>query len=141
MALVKIEDVNHLEFEQMQATHEEEIEMLNEIDELATRFEADASVKEELEEKMEAYVDHVVDHFENEERLMLVHNFGGYIMHKMEHDRVLQQFDEAYRPWKQEGDIWGMITFLRKTPQWIKEHIATMDTMTSTHIIDRLKQM
>ena len=122
-------------------TREEEIMMLNEIDELATRFKTDETVKEELEEKIEAYVDHVVDHFENEERLMLVHNFSGYSMHKMEHDRVLQQFDEFYIPWKKEGDIWSMIEFLRRTPKWIKEHIAAMDTMTSLSIIENIAEM
>lgn len=141
MALVNIEDVAHLEFEVMQDTHEEEITMLNEIDALATAFEEDTSCKEELEEKMEAYVDHVIDHFENEERLMLVHNFSGYAMHKMEHDRVLQQFDEAYIPWKKEGDIWGMVTFLRSTPQWIQDHIAAMDTMTSLSILENIQEM
>mgnify|MGYP002641552832 CR=1 FL=1 len=141
MALVNIEDIERLEFDVMQNTHEEEITMLNEIDELATKFETDATLKDELEEKMEAYVDHVIDHFENEERLMLVHNFSGYAMHKSEHDNVLKRFDEAYIPWKKEGDIWGMVTFLRSTTTWIKEHIAAMDTMTSLSIIENIAEM
>lgn len=141
MALVNIEDIEHLEFEEMQKTHEEEIMMLNEIDELATKFETDETLKDELEEKIEAYVDHVVDHFENEERLMLVHNFSGYAMHKTEHENVLKRFDEAYMPWKRDGDIWGMIKFLRSTPQWIQEHIAAMDTMTSLSILENIEEM
>lgn len=141
MALVNIEDIERLDFDVMQNTHEEEIAMLNEIDELANKFKEDETFKSELEDKMEVYVDHVIDHFENEERLMLVHNFSGYSMHKMEHDNVLKRFDEAYIPWKKDGDIWGMVTFLRSTPEWIKEHIAAMDTMTSLSILENIEEM
>ena len=141
MALVNIDEIEHLDFDVMQQTHEEEIQMLNEIDALAKKFQTDESLKTELEEKMEAYVDHVVDHFENEERLMLVHNFSGYSMHRLEHENVLKRFDEAYGPWKREGDIWGMVKFLRSTPQWIKEHIAAMDTMTSLSILENIEEM
>ncbi len=141
MALINIEDIAHIDFDVMQNTHEEEILMLNEIDELATRFETDETLQNELEEKMEAYVDHVVDHFENEERLMLIHNFGAYAMHKTEHEKVLKRFDEAYGPWKKEGDIWGMVKFLRSTPQWIQDHIAAMDTVTSLSILENIEEM
>lgn len=141
MALVNIEDIVHLDVEAMQNTHEEEIIMLNEIDEIATKFETDETLKDILEEKIEAYVDHVIDHFENEERLMLVNNFGAYSMHKSEHDKVLKRFDEAYIPWKKEGDIWGMVKFLRSTTTWIKEHIAAMDTVTALAILENIEEM
>lgn len=139
MALLTVEQVNRVAYDVMHHTHEEEIAMLNSIDALGARFEAGEGVGEALAQKLEAYVEHVIDHFDTEEQLMQVHGFPAYQMHKMEHDRVLQQFDEVYKAWKASDDLMIMVNFLRSTPEWIINHIATMDTITAMHIKQRVE--
>lgn len=70
MALVYIEQVEYMSVEQMQQTHENEIQILNEIDKLAIWLERGKATLEELENKVNEYIKHVKEHFSNEEKLM-----------------------------------------------------------------------
>ena len=51
MALVYIEQVEHMSLEQMQQTHEDEIKILNDIDKLAILQDRGEATMEELEKK------------------------------------------------------------------------------------------
>ncbi len=140
MALLTIDQVHHVSVDEMQHTHEEEISMLNEIDALATLYEKDKSIHEALEEKLDAYVQHVKDHFANEERLMRLYAFPPYPMHKAEHDRVLDELDDVLIRWKQHGDMNAIISYLRQSVDWIINHISTMDNMTAMYIAQQIKK-
>lgn len=140
MALLTIDQVHHVSVDEMQHTHEEEISMLNEIDALATLYEKDKSIHEALEEKLDAYVQHVKDHFANEERLMRLYAFPPYPMHKAEHDRVLDELDDVLIRWKQHGDMHAIISYLRQSVDWIINHISTMDNMTAMYIAQQIKK-
>ena len=134
MALLTIDQVHHVAVDEMQHTHEEEISMLNEIDALATIYENDKTKQKALEAKLEAYIQHVKDHFANEERLMRLYEFPPYPMHKAEHDRVLHELNNFVIRWKQHGEIGAIIAYLRQSVDWIINHIHTMDNMTAMFI-------
>ena len=134
MALLIIDQVYHVAVDEMQHTHEEEISMLNEIDALATMYKNDNTKHEELENKLEAYIQHVKDHFANEERLMRLYAFPPYQMHKAEHDRVLNELNHFVIRWKQHGELDAIIAYLRQSVDWIINHINTMDNMTAMFI-------
>lgn len=140
MSLLTIDQVQHIAVDEMQHTHEEEISMLNEIDALATLYENDKTKHEALEEKLDAYVQHVKDHFANEERLMRLYAFPPYPMHKAEHDRVLDELDDVLIRWKQHGDMNAIISYLRQSVDWIINHISTMDNMTAMYIAQQTKK-
>lgn len=140
MSLLTIDQVQHIAVDEMQHTHEEEISMLNEIDALATLYENDKTKHEALEEKLDAYVQHVKDHFANEERLMRLYAFPPYPMHKAEHDRVLDELDDVLIRWKQHGDMNAIISYLRQSVDWIINHISTMDNMTAMYIAQQIKK-
>ncbi len=140
MPLLTIDQVQRIAIDEMQHTHEEEISMLNEIDGLATLYEKDKTKLQELEEKLEAYIQHVKDHFANEERLMRLYAFPPYLMHKAEHDRVLQELNGVLIRWKQHGEINAIISYLRQSVHWIINHISTMDHMTAMFISQQTKK-
>jgi len=139
MALLTINQVQSVCVDEMQHTHEEEIRMLNDIDELAIMYENDETKHEALEEKLEAYITHVKDHFTNEERLMRLYAFPPYQIHKAEHDRVLHELNSAVIRWKQHGQIDAIIAYLRQSVDWIINHIGTMDHMTAMFIAQKTK--
>ena len=143
MGLIYIEQVEHLDLQEMQDTHEEEIKILNEIDKLATQYQMnnkEASKLTELETKIDGYLEHVKVHFANEERLMQKYNFPSYDMHKMAHDIFLMDIDTTIKQWKQFGNVDKVINFIRKSPEWIVMHINTVDAPTSAYLVKKIAQ-
>ena len=139
MALVYVEQVEHLDVEEMQETHEEEIKLLNEVEKLATQYNMKKTNLSELEEKLDEYVEHVKEHFANEERLMRKYDFPSYDMHKTAHDMFLTDLGYAITQWKNFGDINKVINFIYKSPEWIVLHINTVDVPTSAFLAKKMK--
>jgi hemerythrin len=138
MALVYVEQVEHLDVEEMQETHEEEIKLLNEVEKLAIRYGMDKSNLSQLEAKLDEYIAHVKVHFANEERLMKKYDFPSYEMHKTAHDMFLEDISYAITQWKSFGDIKKIINFIYKSPEWIVLHINTVDVPTSAYIAKKM---
>ena len=72
MALLYVEQLEDLDVEEMQKTHEDEIKLLNEVEDLAVEYSMGRAELEPLEKKLDEYIAHVKGHFANEERLMKV---------------------------------------------------------------------
>jgi len=142
MALLYAESVEHLDVDEMQETHEDEIKILNDIDKLATYYGMDKSEEKlkALEEKIEEYLAHVKVHFANEERLMKKYDFPNYEMHKMAHDMFLMDIGITIKQWKKFGDINKVTNFIRKSPEWIVLHINTVDAPTSAYIAHKMAE-
>ena len=140
MALVYIEQVEHLDVEEMQETHEEEIKLLNEVEKLAIKYGMDKSNLSELEAKLDEYIAHVKVHFANEERLMQKYDFPSYEMHKTAHDMFLEDISYAITQWKSFGDIKKIINFIYKSPEWIVLHINTVDVPTSAYLAKKMAE-
>ena len=138
MALLYAEQVEYLDVDQMQKTHEDEIELLNEIEKLAIRYGMDKSNLNQLEEKLDMYIAHVKEHFANEERLMEKYDFPSYEMHKMAHDMFLLDLDYAIKHWKEFGNIDKIINFIYKSPEWIVMHINSVDAPTSIYLAKKM---
>ena len=138
MALLYVEQVEDLDVEEMQETHEDEIKLLNEIEKLAVEYSMDKSNLSQLEQKLDAYIAHVKAHFANEERLMKKYDFPSYEMHKMAHDMFLIDLSYATKQWKEYGDIHKIINFVYKSPEWIVMHINSVDAPTSHYIAQKM---
>jgi len=139
MALLYVEQLEDLDVEEMQKTHEDEIKILNEVEKLAVDYSMDKSKLSQLEEKLETYIAHVKEHFANEERLMQKYDFPSYEMHKMAHDMFLIDLNYAVKQWKEYGDINKMINFVYKSPEWIVMHINSVDAPTSMYISRKME--
>lgn len=140
MALLYKESVEYLDVEEMQETHEEEIELLNDIDRLSIQYTMDKSEQKlsDLEAKIEEYIKHVKEHFANEERLMRKYDFPSYEMHKMTHDMFLMDIGLTIKQWKKFGNVDKVVNFIRKSPEWIVLHINTVDAPTSAYIAHKM---
>jgi len=138
MALLYAEQVEYLDVEEMQETHEEEIKILNEVEKLATDYIINKSNLSQLEAKLDEYIAHVKEHFSNEERLMRKYDFPSYEMHKTAHDMFLTDISYAIRQWKEYGNIDKVINFIFKSPEWIVLHINTVDAPTATYIARKM---
>jgi len=140
MALLYAEQVEHMDLEEMQDTHDEEIAILNEVDKLATYYWLDKSPEklELLTVKLDEYLAHVKVHFANEERLMRKYDFPSYDMHKIAHDIFLQDLDMTLKQWKSFGSIEKVTNFIRKSPEWIVMHINSVDAPTSAYIAHKM---
>lgn len=142
MALLYAQQLEELEVEEMQETHASEIEILNEIDKLATYYGMDKSDTNlhALEEKIDAYLAHVKMHFANEEKLMRQYDFPKYEMHKTAHDIFLMDLDITIKQWKKFGNIEKVTNFIRSSPEWIVLHINTVDAPTSAYITEKRRE-
>ncbi len=140
MGMIYAEQLEYMSVEQMQQTHENEIKLLNEIDKLAIRYEMDKTGLEELEQKLEKYIEHVSEHFANEEHLMKEYGFPPYEMHKIAHDMFLSELAHAVKQWKGSGEIAKMINFVRKTPEWIVMHVNSFDAATANYLAAKMAQ-
>ena len=138
MALMYIEQVEEMDVEQMQQTHENEIKLLNSIEKLAFGYEKNEAQKRELEEKLDAYIAHVKAHFASEEDLMQQYDFPSYEMHKLAHDMFLIDLAYATRQWKEFGDIAKIINFAYKTPEWIVMHVNGVDAPTARYLAQKM---
>ncbi len=141
MGLIYAEQVELMSLDQMQETHESEIKILNEIDGLAIDCEMGRATQEELEVKLDEYIAHVKEHFASEERLMQEYDFPSYEMHKMAHDMFLMDLQYATRQWKEFGNINKIITFVRKTPEWIVMHVNSVDAPTSDYLVRKMEML
>ena len=138
MGLIYAEQVEYMSVEQMQETHENEIKILNAIDNLAISCDFGEDKQDELEQKLDEYIEHVHKHFANEERLMQKYDFPSYDMHKTAHDMFLADLEYATINWKQHGNIKKIINFVRKTPEWIVMHVNSVDAPTADYIARKM---
>lgn len=129
--MIDFTSVPRVAFEEMNTVHAEEVEQLNRIEAL---LDADAS-QEELSGALEALFEHTRAHFANEERLMRETGFPPYEMHKSEHDRALNEFQLVMMEWRTKKENGILRDYICSTaPQWLHQHIATMDTVTANFI-------
>lgn len=134
MGMIYAEQIEYMSVDTMQETHESEIKILNEIDKLAIGLDRGIVQLDELEAKIDEYIEHVNEHFSSEEKLMQEYDFPSYEMHKMAHDMFLADLQYATMHWKQHGDIKKIINFVRKTPEWIVMHVNSVDAPTADYI-------
>jgi len=116
----------------MNAVHEDEIEIINQLHEALKK----RNLQEADRLMDELFVD-LEDHFSTEEELMREADFFGYPMHKAEHDNMRREFKAVYDSWKEARDPSAVMRFLEdKMVPWLKLHVAQWDSVTAQHIGD-----
>lgn len=118
----------------MNEVHFEDLDLIN------TLFEAVLAYEKEPNEANQKAVDdhymiwhsHTVAHFSREEEKMQEMQFPPYPIHKNEHDNALSMMQGIFKKWQSSRDI-KVIKFymIEELPQWLVNHIATMDTVTA----------
>ncbi len=132
--LIDKQNMPMVAMEFMNDVHTEDIDIINELFELILKYEDENTNlnKELIDKKYEEWVEHTLAHFEGEEKLMVEKGFPPYPIHKGEHDKVLLHMDDIYKQWQQSEDIQVLKNFISTyLPQWLTQHIQTMDTVTA----------
>jgi len=122
MALMEWNDDLVLGLAPMDATHQEFVACYNA---LAT---ADSS---DFVAKLDAFIEHSVAHFEQENAWMALVNFPG--CHKAEHDRVLAVLQDVRRR-AADGDLALGRQLVEEIPPWFESHASGMDAALAFHI-------
>ncbi len=117
--LIEWNETLELGVEDMDATHREFVERLNALAEAA-----DA----ELLAGLEAFIDHTVEHFAQEERWMESTGFPPLHCHRGEHEGVLGVMREV-RDYVSKGRPELGRVLVRELAPWFRHHAATMDAM------------
>ncbi len=133
--LLNKQDFPRVAIEDMNRVHNEEIDMLNEIQQLLVQRSEGKDIGNLLNERLENFVNHVQAHFAGEEQRMLEGQFPVYSVHKQEHDRVLAELRQHHDEWKKTGNSDGLEKYLLLVvPEWMVQHVSTMDFVTAQYL-------
>ena len=134
--LIDREKLQQVPFAQMNEVHFEEVDLVNKIYRI---LEEDESNEEAIIEGLEAFLEHTVGHFSNEERLMQEHSFFAFHCHKGAHDLALERIRELIASYKSNKKIDELLNYFEvELIEWLTSHIATMDTVTATYLSQRI---
>ncbi|UFS63671.1 hemerythrin family protein [Sulfurimonas sp. HSL-3221] len=129
--MIAFAELPKVAYDEMNTVHAEEVEQLNHIETLLDTGAPETA----LAQALEALFFHTREHFANEEYLMREVGFPAFEMHKAEHDRALNAFQLVMMEWRNRNDDEIIRDYIcTDTPQWLQQHIATMDTVTANFI-------
>lgn len=120
----------------MNRDHAEFVALREKLLALLAQQAADAEVDALLEQLLH----HTRHHFAEEQRLMQEAQFPPYPMHKMEHDRVLEDMQHRVAQWQQQRDAAALKNYLENTLiDWFVNHVGMMDFVTARFIAAQQK--
>ncbi len=118
----------------MNSDHHEAADLVNVLEALLDPDEGDVD-EAAVGNALRAFLDHTREHFAREEEEMVRTSFPVYLVHKGEHDRVLEDMEVVYGDWTAGKDVVRLLTWVRgPLPEWLVEHILTMDTITAQYL-------
>ncbi|WP_340690865.1 hemerythrin family protein [Hydrogenobacter thermophilus] len=116
----------------MNALHEDEIEIINELYEACQKGNM-----ERIDELMDLLLYDIEDHFLTEEELMREAEFFAYPMHKAEHDGMRKEVKALMESWKKNREAQEISNFIKdRLVPWLMLHIARWDSTTAIHLGD-----
>lgn len=124
MPAMEWSDVFVLGVDKMDATHREFVDLVN-----ALAAAADA----EFLPRLDNFIAHTAEHFEQENRWMGELGFPAVHCHTSEHERVLNVV-KAVRQQVEAGDIALGRRLAEELPPWFDNHAATMDAVLAHYI-------
>jgi hemerythrin len=85
-------------------------------------------------DRLDALIEHSIEHFEQENRWMRDAGFPPAACHQGEHDAVLQVMQEVRRRFVEgERDLGERLA--EELPLWFEHHVDTMDNMLAQYLI------
>jgi len=137
-AVLDPDDFPKIAVASMEATHHEEIELVNEIGQLILDGQAGELDEEALRARLEAWIEHTRAHFARENKLMEEYAFPASSVHSNEHHQSLAGLEAVCQAWREEGDLQPLADYVfHHWPEWFRRHVATMDTMTALFLSQR----
>lgn len=135
--MIKQDDVPLVAVNSMNDIHFEEIEMINTLlGQLDDNTDFDT-----LADSFEKILEHMRQHFSNEEQLMKESRYPSYRLHKGEHDKILNEARYLYMDWRTRKENEPLREYFEEDiAQWLDQHIKAMDTPMAQFLTDGIVQ-
>lgn len=128
------EDIPQVAMDAMNDVHHEELVIVNSIYSAIL-----ANDQTKISELCTQWIEHTIDHFDKENRMMEKYGFPAYHCHHTEHVKALALLQSTVKEWNDQKDIDALTVYVKNSwPQWYVSHISTMDTITSAFIKQRI---
>jgi hemerythrin len=135
MPLIDLTSIPRTELSFMDADHQLEANLLNELAQAVDELGAGGGSPDAVVDRFDALLRHTAEHFERENEAMRRTGFPPYPVHRGEHDRVLGEMRAARDAFAGGGPLEALRRYVvDATPAWFRSHILTMDTVTSGFI-------
>ena len=123
--MIKInKDFHKVSKESMNAMHEEEIKIL---EELLTTLDAP---------HFEKLLAHMQEHFESEEKLMQESHYPSFRMHQAEHAKVIREARYLGMQIRNAQDSDSLLSYLEdEFSPWLDQHIKAMDVPLADYLV------
>ena len=123
--------------ESMNTTHSEEVDILNQLYKAMDAGTIDETVIDTI---LDELMQHTMGHFSGENEMMQRYGFPAIAMHMGEHQRVLTEMEGVIHAWKSSRELVNLMHyFCEVIPQWLQQHISTMDTVTAQFLAMHVK--
>lgn len=122
-----------VELQLIDREHRELVERLNQLIELLTG----GAPRERWLEALDGLINHVVEHFTHEERVMENVRFPGYAEHRLHHQQLVQEVTEFRSGLNSAGDDDTLAT-IRFLKFWVIKHVVQEDLKIKSHVYQGL---
>jgi len=139
MPLIEDKVIPQVALDFMNEDHAEAVEQINHLDLLICQaMEGDQISQDAITTSLQEIYQHSVEHFAREEDQMERTGFPAFGCHKGEHERVLEELRAIAQEWQNNQDLVLLKNYVRNTlPQWLQNHVQTMDTVTAMFVASR----
>lgn len=118
--------------EKLDNQHKELIELVNELQRRITK----GGGKEEIGKVIDSIYEHKLNHFADEERLMLDHNYPDYEVHAQKHREMLEKLSK-FKEDLASGNNMVTVELVGYLSDWLADHICGADTQYGPFFNDR----
>jgi len=128
-----------VDLEFMNTEHRKAFDDANEMKRLLTIAKTDLrSVENSIDLHLDRMLADTLNHFYLEEQYMEEYQFPAREKHRQAHQQFLQEMKAEYNHWQSEHDLAAVQRLEQYIdedfPQWLVNHIVTMDTVTASYI-------
>ncbi len=123
------QDIPLVSLDIMNQTHQEEIDIINNIYAL---LQQEDSSTEQITDLLDQWLEHTQEHFERENRFMQQYHFPAFPIHSNEHQQTLEIMSQHLDHWKHNHDNEALKHYMAVDwLNWFKAHVASMDMVTA----------
>lgn len=128
------EQAQELAFMEMNEVHAHELGLIRHL-----MDQLESGDTESISIALQSWLDHTVEHFDNEYRLMDLSGFPPITVHDAEHQRAMDSLIEMQKNWIETKDPQSVKDYiLKQWNPWFENHLASMDFVTAQFLVNNL---
>ena len=128
-----------VDLEFMNTEHRKSYDDANEIKRLLVAARTDlGSIEKKIDRRLDKLLVDTINHFQKEEEVMKEFSFPARVKHRQEHQQFLRGMNAERRHWRSRHNPEAALRLEKyiseEFPNWLVNHIVTMDTVTASYI-------